>query len=130
VLVFADPAGEVDLTLLAHVEGVDDEAALADNILDGGGAGAALVAEAGDGDLIPLGPESEPVVGFADAVGDAGPTEAAEALSFAQVLDDGAAPVSGPAEPVGAAITTLGEASAVETGPGLDQMLANPDAVV
>jgi Ca2+-binding RTX toxin-like protein len=130
VLVFADPAGEVDLTLLARVEGVDDEAALADNILDGGGAGAALVAEAVDGDLIPLGPESEPVSGFADAVGDEVPTEAARALSPAQVLDDGAAPVSGPAEPAFAAITGLGEAGAVETGPSLDQMLANPDAVV
>jgi Ca2+-binding RTX toxin-like protein len=130
VLIFADPAGEIDLTLLARVEGVDDEVALADNILDGGGAGAALVAEAGDGDLIPLGPENEPVSGFADAVGDEVPTEAARALSPAQVLDDGAAPVSGPTEPAFAALIGLGEAGAVETGPSLDQMLANPDAVV
>jgi Ca2+-binding RTX toxin-like protein len=54
VLIFADPAGEAGLTLIARVEDVDDDAALADNILDGGGAGAALVAEAVEGDLIPL----------------------------------------------------------------------------
>jgi hypothetical protein len=70
------------------------------------------------------------VSGFAEVLGDEVPTEAAQALSLAQVLDDGAAPVSGPAEPIGAAITTLGEASAVETGPSLDHLLANSDAVV
>jgi Ca2+-binding RTX toxin-like protein len=53
VLVFANPAGAVGLMPLARVDDVDDDAALADNILDGG-AGAALVAEAVDADPIPL----------------------------------------------------------------------------
>ena len=128
VLVLVGPAEEQ--VLLARVEGVDDETALADNILDGGGAGTAVVAEAVDGELIPLGPESEPVLGLADALDDDGPTEADEALSLAQMLDNGVAPVSGPAEPAVAALTALGEAGAVETGPSLDHLLANPDAVV
>jgi RTX calcium-binding nonapeptide repeat (4 copies) len=128
VLVLVGPAEEE--VLLARVEGVGDEAALADNILDGGGAGPGFVAEAVDSDLIPFGPEREPVSGFADAAGDEVPTEAARALSPAQVLDDGAAPVSGPTEPAFATIIGLSEAGAVETGPSLDQMLANPDAVV
>jgi hypothetical protein len=51
---------------------------------------------------------------------DDGPTEADEALSLAQVLDSGAAPVSGPAEPAFTAPTGLGEVGAVETGPSLD----------
>jgi hypothetical protein len=88
VLVFANPAGAVGLTQLVRVEDVD-VAALADNILDGSGAGAALVADADDGALIPLGSESEPVVRFAEVLGDDEPTEAAELLGFAQVLDDG-----------------------------------------
>jgi RTX calcium-binding nonapeptide repeat (4 copies) len=128
VLVLVGPAEEE--VLLARVEGVGDEAALADNILDGGGAGPGFVAEAVDGDRIPFGPESEPVSGFAEALGDEVPTEAARALSPAPVLDDGAALVSGPTEPAFAATTGLSEASAVEVGPSLDQMLANPDAVV
>jgi Ca2+-binding RTX toxin-like protein len=53
VLVFVDPAGAVGLTQLARVEDVG-EAALADNILDGGGAGASLVAEAVEDELVPL----------------------------------------------------------------------------
>jgi Ca2+-binding RTX toxin-like protein len=52
VLVLVGPAEEE--VLLARLEGVDEDEALADNILDGGGAGAALVAEAVDADLIPL----------------------------------------------------------------------------
>ena len=67
---------------------------------------------------------------FAEVLGDDGPTEAAEALSVAQVPDNGTAPVSSPAEPAVAAITGLGEASVVETGPSVDHLLANPDAVV
>jgi Ca2+-binding RTX toxin-like protein len=54
VLVFVDPAGAAGLTRLARVEDVGDDAALADNILVGSGAGAALAAEAVDADLIPL----------------------------------------------------------------------------
>jgi RTX calcium-binding nonapeptide repeat (4 copies) len=88
VLIFVNPAGAVGLTQLARVEDVGDDAALADNILGGSGAGAALVADAGNGALIPLGSESEPVVRFAEVLGDDEPTEAAELLGFAQVLDD------------------------------------------
>jgi hypothetical protein len=80
--------------------------------------------------VISFGSESEPVLRLAEVLGDEGPTEAAHVLSSAEVLDDEAGPVSGPAEPVGAALTGLGEAGTVETGPKLDQMLANPDAVV
>lgn len=68
VLIFADPEGAAGLTLLARVEDVDDEGALADNILDGDGAGAAFIAESADG-----------------------PTEVDEALSLAPMLDDEAA---------------------------------------
>jgi Ca2+-binding RTX toxin-like protein len=85
VLIFVNPAGAVGLTQLARVEDVGDDAALADNILGGGGAGAALVAEAVEGGLIPLGTDGGPLLGLDD-----GPTEADEALSLAQMLDDGA----------------------------------------
>jgi hypothetical protein len=88
VLIFVNPAGPVGLTQIARVEDVGDDAALADNIL-GSGAGAALVADAGDGALIPRGSESGPVARFAEVLGDVEPTEAAELLGFAQVLDDG-----------------------------------------
>jgi Ca2+-binding RTX toxin-like protein len=84
VLVFVNPAGGVGLTRLARVEDVGDDAALADNILDGSGAGAALVAQAVEGGLIPLGTDGDPLLGLDD-----GPTEADEALSLAQMLDDG-----------------------------------------
>jgi hypothetical protein len=127
ILVLVGPVG--DEVLLARVEGVDDDAALADNILHGGGAGATLVAEAVDGDLIPLGPESEPVLGLADVLDDDGPTEADEAPSLARTLDDGMAPVSGPAKSAVAVLPAPGEASAVETGPSLAHLLVNPDAV-
>jgi Ca2+-binding RTX toxin-like protein len=89
VLVFVDPAGAVGLTRLARVEDVGDDAALADNILNGGGAGSALVADAGDGELIPVGTDGGSTFGFAEVLGDHEPTEAAELLDFAQVLDDG-----------------------------------------
>jgi Ca2+-binding RTX toxin-like protein len=88
VLVFVDPAGAVGRTLLARVADVGDDAALADNILVGSGAGAALAADARDGDISPLGFASEPVVRFTEVFGDDEPTEAAELLGFAQVLDD------------------------------------------
>jgi Ca2+-binding RTX toxin-like protein len=130
VLIFADPAGEeLDLTLLARVEGVDDDEALADNILDGAGAGAVLVAEAVEGEPILFGAENGPVLGLADVLDDDGAIDTDEAPDLAQVLDDGAAPVSGPAERAVAALTALGEAGAVETGPSLDHLLANVDAV-
>jgi hypothetical protein len=47
---------------------------------------------------------------------DDGPTEADEALSLVQVLDNGAVPVSGLAESAFAALTGLGEAFSVRVG--------------